>query len=465
MATKVLVRRGLEADLDSQTLDEGELGFTTDELGLYVGSDTATNGYIKVNKTGNIEYEGNALTSVTDTDNLKEAVQSIDVALKTEQDNVGALQSAVGTANTNISTNATNISTNASDITTLQNTMNTEQGNIDQLQLDVDAAESNISTNTSNIGTNTSNISSFSGNISANTAATQQNASSISSNASSISTNTSNISTNATNITTNASGISTNASGISTNATAITTKQDTLVSGTNIKTVDGNSLVGSGNVTIMKEWEFVREINEDNVNTITLNSTNYSGLTYDTENYDYKFVINAYTSNTDTSGAMTIQVDGDSTFGRHSSLRNRTGFTSSGSFNLVEGNATTASGMSVGVVLGSGTQGTQTIMHSEFILSKGLSFQSVTQSDLTPLDFYGYIIQGKASIVSTPGVGQADTSAGSIASYSQQSDFTGSYHKPVAQNSSGNITSLKLTDLPDAGNSDKVKIRIYKRAR
>jgi hypothetical protein len=458
MATKVLVRRGLEADLDSQTLDEGELGFTTDELGLYVGSDTATDGYIKVNKTGNIEYEGNALTSVTDTDNLKEAVQSIDVALKTEQDNVGALQSAVGTANTNISTNA-------SDISTLQTTMAVEQGNIDQLQTDVDAAEVNISTNTSNIATNTSNITPLSGNISSNTAAIQQNASNITSNASSISTNGSNISTNTSNISTNTSNISTNASGVSTNATAITTKQNTLVSGTNIKTVDGNNLLGSGNVTIMKEWEFVREINEDNVNTITLNSTNYSGLTYDTENYDYKFVINAYTSNTDTSGAMTIQVDGDSTFGRHSSLRNRTGFSSSGSFNLVEGNTTTASGMSVGVVLGSGTQGTQTIMHSEFTLSKGLSFQSVTQSDLTPLDFYGYIIQGKASIVSTPGVGQADTSAGSIASFSQQSDFTGSYHKPVAQNSSGNITSLKLSDLPDAGNSDKVKVRIYKRAR
>ena len=34
----------------------------------------------------------------------------------------------------------------------------------------------------------------------------------------------------------------------------ISTKQDTLVSGTNIKTVNGTSLIGSGNIEIAKEW-------------------------------------------------------------------------------------------------------------------------------------------------------------------------------------------------------------------
>ena len=34
----------------------------------------------------------------------------------------------------------------------------------------------------------------------------------------------------------------------------ITTKQDTLVSGTNIKTVNGTSLLGSGNIEVAKEW-------------------------------------------------------------------------------------------------------------------------------------------------------------------------------------------------------------------
>ena len=34
----------------------------------------------------------------------------------------------------------------------------------------------------------------------------------------------------------------------------LTTKQDTLVSGTNIKTVNGASLLGSGNIELAKEW-------------------------------------------------------------------------------------------------------------------------------------------------------------------------------------------------------------------
>jgi hypothetical protein len=102
MATKILVRRGVVADLDQETLDEGEIAFTTDELGLYVGSDAVAEGYVKVNKTGNIEYDGNALTSATDTNNLKEAVENIDVALKTEQNNVDTLQSDLDALESNV---------------------------------------------------------------------------------------------------------------------------------------------------------------------------------------------------------------------------------------------------------------------------------------------------------------------------------------------------------------------------
>lgn len=114
MATKILVRRGLKADLTETTLDEGELGFTTDlttdshELGFYIGSDQIQDGYIKVNSTKNIEYEGNALTSVADTNNLEEAVQNIDVGLKTEQDNVDTLQSDLGTLDGEVTTLTTN---------------------------------------------------------------------------------------------------------------------------------------------------------------------------------------------------------------------------------------------------------------------------------------------------------------------------------------------------------------------
>ena len=113
MATKILVRRGVVADLDQETLDEGELAFTTDELGLYVGSDSVTQGYVKVNKAGSIEYDGNALTSATDTNNLKEAVQNIDVALKTEQDKIILLEENVGEIETNLGSTASALSTHA----------------------------------------------------------------------------------------------------------------------------------------------------------------------------------------------------------------------------------------------------------------------------------------------------------------------------------------------------------------
>ena len=104
MATKILVRRGLKEELQSETLEEGEIGFNTDrpngedhDLGLYIGSDEVTAGYIKINSTKNIEYEGNALTSAADTNNLEEAIQNIDVALKTEQDNVDTAESNIVT--------------------------------------------------------------------------------------------------------------------------------------------------------------------------------------------------------------------------------------------------------------------------------------------------------------------------------------------------------------------------------
>jgi hypothetical protein len=113
MATKILVRRGVVADLDQETLDEGEIAFTTDELGLYVGSDAVAEGYVKVNKTGNIEYDGNALTSATDTNNLKEAVENIDVALKTEQNNVDTLQSDLDALESNVTSLSNNYNEHA----------------------------------------------------------------------------------------------------------------------------------------------------------------------------------------------------------------------------------------------------------------------------------------------------------------------------------------------------------------
>ena len=66
----------------------------------------------------------------------------------------------------------------------------------------------------------------------------------------------SDIATNTANIATNTANIATNTANIATNTSNISKKQDTLVSGTNIKTVNGNSLLGSGNISIdgIKVW-------------------------------------------------------------------------------------------------------------------------------------------------------------------------------------------------------------------
>jgi hypothetical protein len=79
-------------------------------------------------------------------------------------------------------------------------------------------------------------------------------------NTSNIATNTSNIATNTSNIATNTSNIATNTSNIATNTNDITSlkssKQDTLTSGTNIKTINGESVLGSGDLTISGGTQF-----------------------------------------------------------------------------------------------------------------------------------------------------------------------------------------------------------------
>lgn len=297
MATKILVRRGLEADLDSQTLDEGELGFTTDGLDLYIGSDNSsvTEGFIKINQTNRIEYDGTALTSATDTDNLKEVIQNLDAALKTEQDSL--------------------------------------------------------------------------------------------------------------------------------------------------------------------DWKLLVEVNSDNVSSLLLNSTLNSAITFDNTNYDYKFVVDAYTNSADVSGSFTVRLEDDSTAGKHSSLRQIAKMESTGSSSVTGGNeGNTGDSIDTGLVLNAGSQGNQTLLQSEFVISKGLAFATDTNINA---DVHPYIVRGSGSIVGAETTGQAS----STVSYSTQSTFSGSYSKGVATGASGNLTSVRIFNLPDAGSVDKVKVRIYKRAR
>ena len=405
MATKILVRRGVIADLDQETLDEGELGFTTDTLGLYVGSDTATEGYVKINKTDNIEYDGNALTSATDTDNLKEAIQNIDVALKTEQDNIDALQNGT----TNITYDPTASGLTATNI----------KAAIDEIDSDLDAVKGNsalITYSATASGLNASNV--------------QAAIDEVDSNLDSVIAGTTNIGFSDSNL------AATNVSG------AIAEL------GADVVTLQGQ--------TADIEWNRVAEINSTS-SSVTINSSNL-GESFSLDQ-DYKFVVDAQTNDTDTSGQFSIQLDGDSTSGRHSSVRHMTTMGTSSPAETTGGSdgssgSQTDTGLTLGT--GSGTQGTQTILHSEFIVSPGITFSDGSLADVHP-----YIVQGSGSVVAV----ESSTQGSSVLSYTRLSNFTGGYAKTVSDGAARYLTSVVLSNLPDAGLTDDIKIRVYKRER
>lgn len=89
--------------------------------------------------------------------------------------------------------------------------------------------------------------------------------------------------TDAANIATNTANIATNTANIATNTSNISKKQDTLVSGTNIKTVNGNSLLGSGNISIdgIKVWTCTLSTTwtQDSTNGYYYQSVTVSGIT------------------------------------------------------------------------------------------------------------------------------------------------------------------------------------------
>ncbi|RUO86496.1 hypothetical protein [Spiroplasma endosymbiont of Megaselia nigra] len=67
----------------------------------------------------------------------------------------------------------------------------------------------------------------------------------------------------------------------------INTKQDKLISGTNIKTINGNSLLGSGDISISNnDWEIV-----DTSNFVSNSSDTYRIKDYDSNNYIYNISI------------------------------------------------------------------------------------------------------------------------------------------------------------------------------
>lgn len=206
-------------------------------------------------------------------------------------------------------------------------------------------------------------------------------------------------------------------------------------------------------------WEKVAEINSTS-SSVTLNSSNL-GESFNNADYDYKFVVLAQTDATDTSGQFFIRLDNDSTSGRHSSVRHMTTMGSSGPVETVSGaDGSAGSQIDTGLTLGTGTgtQGTQTLLDADFIISRGLGFST----DNSLLDNYPYILRGSGSVVSVEAANQTATAT---VSYTRLSQFTGGFLKSVQHDESGNLGSVVISNLPDAGSNDNSKIRIYKRGR
>jgi len=206
-------------------------------------------------------------------------------------------------------------------------------------------------------------------------------------------------------------------------------------------------------------WEKVAEVNSTS-SSVTLNSSNL-GESFNNADYDYKFVVLAQTNATDTSGQFFIRLDNDSTSGRHSSVRHMTTMGSSGPVETVSGaDGSAGSEVDTGLTLGTGTgtQGSQTLLDADFIISRGLGFST----DNSLLDNYPYILRGSGSVVSVEAANQTATAT---VSYTRLSQFTGGFLKSVQHDESGNLGSVVISNLPDAGSNDNSKIRIYKRGR
>ena len=206
------------------------------------------------------------------------------------------------------------------------------------------------------------------------------------------------------------------------------------------------------------EWRLVKEIN-DTSSTITLNAQSL-GVSIDSLNHDYKVVVLAQTQATDTSGEFSIQFDSNSNAGRHSSVRQITQMGSSGTSILTSGEDGSAGTLiNTGLTLntGSGTQSTQTVLQAEFTVCAGLLF-----SDGTFADFHPYILEGTGSVIAAEAEGENTNTV----SYTRLSHFTGGYIKiPPSDGGARNLTNIVLSNLPDAGLTDSVKIRVYKRER
>jgi hypothetical protein len=107
-------------------------------------------------------------------------------------------------------------------------------------------------------------------------------------------------------------------------ANTLGSKQNALISGENIKTINGATVIGSGNLIISGsgDWTFINKlITSNSIDSFTIDST-LLGEVFDFINFDYKFVYDGQTTDEDNSTPY-IRFNDDDTPGRHSYIFDR----------------------------------------------------------------------------------------------------------------------------------------------
>ena len=210
------------------------------------------------------------------------------------------------------------------------------------------------------------------------------------------------------------------------------------------------------------EWVKCAEINPSSNAAITINQA-LLGEAFANGGYDYKFVINASTDAVDSTLPFTIQLDSDSTAGRHSSVRSVTSMSGGGTVTVAGGGqlGDTGTTINTGLTLGgSGNAGVLnevytgvTVLNAEFEIIRS---QIMIGNSQVPS--FVYAVKGNGAIIfgeSGPGVDIDGTY-----SLSKVSQFAGGYGAAPQ-----NLTSVVLSGFPDDGTNDDLKIRVYKRQR
>ena len=234
------------------------------------------------------------------------------------------------------------------------------------------------------------------------------------------------------------------------NATGVQASEFGLLDG-----VTGNIQTQLDNVKT-PEWFLVQEINILNTSTSqtdidkVIDSTAL-GENFDNGAYDYKFVIDGFTSSPETASEPFFRFNQDATAGKYSFVNSLTRVgTSNTATNTLTGNSgDSGTSITTGLDLTTAAnQGNITVSQIEVV---------VTRSNAGVSGFYGYHLRGEGSIIAA----ESTQTVGSTYSLSAIAQFTGSFGGTTAQS----LTSFDIHNLPGAGDSDSAKIRIYKRQR